>query len=30
MRQTELTGDEILSAHGYRGGVSAGVDYAHV
>jgi hypothetical protein len=30
MRRAGLTGDEILSAHVYRGGVSVVVDYTRV
>jgi hypothetical protein len=30
MRRDGLTDGEILSAHVYRGGISAGVDYARV
>jgi hypothetical protein len=30
MRRTRLTSGEILSAHGYQAGVSAGADYTRV
>jgi hypothetical protein len=30
MRRIGLIGGEILAAHGYRGGVSGGADYAWV